>query len=234
MHLEQKEHIKGDKKQYISQNLGRFNYEKVYICYFVFSNYLLSGIFVSAENIECLLLENTYVRLLGKGEIVGNSRCFNWSNSSFEFEFSGSKAEVYANAVKEKLESYNGNCFNVAVYENDTLIRVNRIKLVSDWNTIYEEQSDAPSLKKIMLVRSSEACRGTIRMNKIRTDAVPILKNINSISISHNLLQSGFGINDSAAPVDQATFKTAYAALLDNVRTQYPNTTIFKWSFGNC
>ena len=34
------------------------------------------------------------------------------------------------------------------------------------------------------------------------------------------------GTNDSAAPVDQATFKTAYAALLDNVRTQYPNATI--------
>ena len=34
------------------------------------------------------------------------------------------------------------------------------------------------------------------------------------------------GTNDAAAPVDQDTFKTAYAKLLSNVRAQYPNATI--------
>lgn len=282
-----------------------------------------SGIFVSAENMEYRLLENQYVRLLGRGEIVGNSRCFNWPNSGFEFEFSGSKAEVYAD-IKVNSESYNGNYFNVAVYDNDRLVRVNRIKLVSGWNTIYEEQSGDPSLKKIMLVRSSEACRGTIRMSKLRTNAVPsasvprekliefigdsftagygnsahlssatvycaentdnwnsytgfvarhynadnnviayqgkgVYANRSLSKLNHTMShQFGYeeikvdsdvfnmsslekhkfykyqpqlvtiwlGTNDSAAPVDQATFKTAYAALLDNVRTQYPNATI--------
>ncbi len=274
-----------------------------------------SVIFVSAENVEYSLLENQYVRFLGRGEIIGNFRCFNWPNSGFEFEFSGSKAEVYAD-IKVNSEAYNGNYFNVAVYDGDTLIRVNRIKLISGWNTIYEEQSGDPSLKKIMLVRSSEACRGTIRMSKIRTDAVPNasaprekliefigdsytagygnskhlssatdycaentdnwnsytgfvarhynadnnviayqgkgvyanrkLSNLNH-TMSHQfgyeeikvdadifnmsslekhkfykyqpqLVTIWLGTNDAAASVDQATFKTAYAALLDNVR----------------
>lgn len=289
-----------------------------------------SVIFVSAENVEYSLLENRYVRFLGRGEIIGNSRCFNWPNSGFEFEFSGSKAEVYAD-IKVNSESYNGNYFNVAVYDGDTLIRVNRIKLVSGWNTFYEEQSGDPSLKKIMLVRSSEACRGTIRMSKIRTDAVPnasvprekliefigdsytagygnsahlssatvycaentdnwnsytgfvarhynadnnviayqgkgVYANISLSNLNHTMShQFGYeeikvdsdvfnmsslekhkfykyqpqlvtiwlGTNDSAAPVDQATFKTAYAALLDNVRTQYPNATILNIALAN-
>jgi len=175
-----------------------------------------------------------------------------------------------------------------------------------------------------MIVRSSEACRGTIRMSKIRTDAVPkasaprerliefigdsftagygnsaqlsqvniycaentdnwnsytgfvsryynadnnviayqgkgVYANRSLSKLEHTMShQFGYeeikvdsdtynmsslekhkfykyqpqlvtiwlGTNDSAAPVDQDTFKTAYAALLDNVRTQYPNATI--------
>ena len=110
-----------------------------------------TGVFASAENAEYLLLGDGYVRLLGRGEISGNSRCFNWPNSGFEFEFSGSKAEVYADAIKVNSESYNGNYFNVAVYDGNAVVRVNRIKLVQGWNTIYEEQSGDPSLKKIMI-----------------------------------------------------------------------------------
>lgn len=291
-----------------------------------------SVIFVSAENAEYLLLGDSYVRLLGRGEVVGDSRCFNWPNSGFEFEFSGSKAEVYADDVRENAsEAYNGSFFNVAVYDGDTLIRVNRMKLVSGWNTIYEEQSGDPSLKKIMMVRSSEPCRGTIKMSKIRTDAVPntsaprekliefigdsftagygnskhlspvniycaentdnwnsytgfvarhynadnnviayqgkgVYANRSLSKLNHTMShQFGYeeikvdadiynmsslekhkfykyqpqlvtiwlGTNDAAAPVDQDTFKTAYAALLDNVRTQYPNATILNMALTN-
>ena len=124
---------------------------------------------------EYPLLSGNYVRLLGRGEVIGNSRCFNWPNAGFEFEFSGSAAEVFADEIQlgAYTDNVNGSFFNVAVYDGDTLVRVNRVKLNQGWNTIYEEQIGDPSLKKIMLVRSSEACRGIIRMSKLRTDATP-------------------------------------------------------------
>lgn len=286
---------------------------------------LLSLITVAnASDGEHSLLNGNYVRLLGRGEIIENSRTFNWPNAGFEFEFSGTKAEVYADAIKVNEDVYNGNYFNVAVYNGDTLVRVNRIKLVEGWNTIYETQSGDPSLKKIMLVRSSEACRGTIRMSKLRTDATPSASsprekliefigdsftagygnspdlstyekycaqntdNWNSYTgmvaryygadnnvIAHQgkgvyanrsleklthtmshlfeyediytdptffnmstakkhkfykyqpqLVTVWLGTNDAAAPVDLATFKTAYEALLDNIRAKYPNASI--------
>lgn len=282
---------------------------------------------VNAENADSRqysILNGNYVRLLGRGEIIENSRTFNWPNAGFEFEFSGSKAEVYADAIKVNTEVHNGNYFNVAVYNGDTLVRVNRIMLIEGWNTIYEEQIGDPSLKKIMLVRSSEACRGTIRMSKLRTDATPsassprekliefigdsytagygnspelstytgycaentdnwnsytgmVARHYNadnnviahqgkgvyanrtfeklthtmshlfeyediytdptffnmSTAKKHNfykyqpqLVTVWLGTNDAAAPVDLATFKTAYEALLDNIRAKYPNASI--------
>ncbi|MBE7012380.1 MAG: hypothetical protein E7415_06880 [Ruminococcaceae bacterium] len=286
---------------------------------------LLSLITVAnASDGEYSLLNGNYVRLLGRGEIIENSRTFNWPNAGFEFEFSGSKAEVYADAIKVNTDVYNGNYFNVAVYNDDTLVRVTRLMLTDGWNTIYEEQNGDPSLKKIMLVRSSEACRGTIRMSKLRTDATPsassprekLIEFIgdsftagygNSPALStytgycaentdnwnsytgmvaryygadnnviahqgkgvyanrsleklthtmshqfeyediytdptffnmstakkHNfykyqpqLVTVWLGTNDSAVPVDLATFKTAYEALLDNIRAKYPNASI--------
>lgn len=92
----------------------------------------------SASENEYSLLNSDYVRLLGRGEVVENSRCFNWPNAGFEFEFSGTKAEVYAdNALLT--EKPNGSYFNVAVYDGDILVRVTRMKLDTGWNTIYEE-----------------------------------------------------------------------------------------------
>ena len=282
---------------------------------------------INAENADSRqysLLSGNYVRLLGRGEIIENSRTFNWPNAGFEFEFSGAKAEVYADAIKVNEDVYNGNYFNVAVYNGDTLVRVNRIKLVEGWNTIYETQSGDPSLKKIMLVRSSEACRGTIRMSKLRTDATPsassprekliefigdsftagygnspklstytgycaentdnwnsytgmvsryygadnnviahqgkgVYANRNLEKLTHTmshlfeyediytdptyfnmstakkhkfykyqpqLVTVWLGTNDSAAPVDLATFATAYEALLNNIKVKYPNASI--------
>ena len=62
----------------------------------------------------------------------------------------------------------------MAVYDGEILVRTNRMKLVTGWNTIYTEVADDPEEKTIMLVRSSEACKGTLRMSKIRTDAAPL------------------------------------------------------------
>lgn len=134
---------------------------------------LISLVPVSASGTEYSLLNSNYVRLLGRGEVIGNTRCFNWPNAGFEFEFSGTKVEVYVEQAV-LTDAPNGSYFNVAVYDNDELVRVTRMKIVAGWNTIYEAQNTDPSVKKIMVVRSSEPIRGTVRMSKIRCDAPPV------------------------------------------------------------
>lgn len=276
-----------------------------------------------AAETEYSILNSNHVRLLGRGELIGSSRCFNWPNAGFEFEFSGRKVEVYADQALFTATP-NGSYFNVAVYDNDTLVRVIRMKIIAGWNTIYEEQNGDPSVKKIMVVRSSEAIRGTVRMSKIRCDASPVASsprvkliefigdsftagygnspelstennycaentdNWNSYTgfvarhynadnnviayqgkgvfanynienqtdtMSHQfeyeeiyvdvpernmssralhkfyeyqpqLVTIWLGTNDASAGVENETFKTAYAALVDNVRNKYPNAVI--------
>ena len=105
-----------------------------------------------------------------------DSRTFNWPNAGFEFEFSGTKAEVYVDYIflygQGNLPN-EGCYFNVAVYDGDTLKRVTRMELSDGWNTIYTYQDGDPEIKKIMLVRSSEALRGVLTMNKLRCDDEP-------------------------------------------------------------
>ena len=135
---------------------------------------LFSAAAVYAEATEYALSDSTKVRLLGRGEfITADSRTFNWPNAGFEFEFSGTSAEVYVDAAQPiDSTAYNMVYFNAVVLdENDEVISVNRMALKNGWNTIYT--SSAADKVKIMLVRSSEACRGTIRMSKIRTDTAP-------------------------------------------------------------
>ena len=133
-----------------------------------------AGVYGTDAGGEYPLISGGYVRLLGRGEIIGEeSRTFNWPNAGFEFEFSGTKAEVYVDQVTLSSNVVNGSYFNAAVYDGDVLVRVSRLRLVAGWNTIFEAQAGDPETKKIMLVRSSEACKGTLRMSKLRCDAVP-------------------------------------------------------------
>lgn len=289
---------------------------------FIFSS--ITSLNVMGAESEYPLLSGNYVRLLGRGEVIGNSRCFNWPNAGFEFEFSGSKAEVYADEALPNAGGGLGSFFNVAVYDGDTLVRVQRLALSKGWNTIYGTKSGDPSLKKIMVVRSSEPCMGSIRMSKLRTDAVPsasaprarliefigdsytagygnspelssityycaentdnwnsytgfvsryynadnnviayqgkgVYANVNKTTdytmsdqfeyeeiyvnthpqfnmstlekhkfykYQPQIVSIWLGTNDTATPVAQDTFKTAYTALLDNVRSKYPNASI--------
>ena len=63
-------------------------------------------------------MNNKNVRLLGRGEVVGNSRCFNWPNAGFEFEFSGEKAEKLCAVINDDDEK----CDIIAAFliENET------------------------------------------------------------------------------------------------------------------
>lgn len=134
----------------------------------------VSFVSVKAKNAEYSLLDGESVRLLGRGEVFEDSeRTFNWPNAGFEFEFSGTKAEVYVNKSSFDEEAFEGSYFNAAVYDGDELVRVERMKLIAGWNTIYEVKENDPEVKKIMLVRSSEACRGTLTMSKLRCNAKP-------------------------------------------------------------
>ena len=133
---------------------------------------IMSFISVKAETVDYSLTEGDYVRILGRGE-EDNGRTFNWLASGFEFEFSGSYAEVFADESFYDERPYEGNYFTMALYDGDELVRTERMKLVAGWNTIYEEKENDPENKIIKFVRSSEACRGTIKMSKLRADAVP-------------------------------------------------------------
>lgn len=113
------------------------------------------------------------VRILGRGEVKDGARTFNWPNAGVEFEFTGSEADVYAAFSTNDDVTVNGSFFNMALYNGDELVRVERMKLTGGWNIIYKERSGDPEVKKIMLVRSSEACRGTIAISKLRCDGEP-------------------------------------------------------------
>ena len=130
-------------------------------------------ILVNPEMKEYPVLGGEYVRLLGRGEVFEDGKTFNWPNAGIEFVFSGNTAEIYADISNYDNEVVQGNYFTVAVYNGDELIRTERIKLMAGWNVIYNGQDDDPEEKKIMFVRSSEACRGTIVISKIRTNAEP-------------------------------------------------------------
>ena len=137
-------------------------------------SFVLSFMVVKAENPEYSLLSGGYARLLGRGEVIEGSRTFNWPNAGFEFKFSGKVAEVYSDISNNDDKQYEGNYFTMAVYDGERLVRTERMKLVTGWNTIYTEAEGDPEEKTIMLVRSSEACRGTLRMSKLRTDIAPV------------------------------------------------------------
>ena len=129
---------------------------------------------VNAAGVEYSLTHGDYVRLLGRGEMLNaNNRTFNWPNSGFEFEFTGKSAEVYAADVKsiDSSTEYERVYFNVVVMDAmDRIVSVNRMPVVKGWNTIY---TGSNGYKKIMFVRSSEACRGTLTMSTLRTDSLP-------------------------------------------------------------
>lgn len=146
---------------------------KKFVSFMLSFIFVFSFITVKAENTEYSLLNGEYVRLLGRGEVIEGSRTFNWPNAGFEFKFSGNSAEVYADVSIYDTSDYNGSYFTMAVYDGNNLVRTKRMKIMTGWNTIYTAEQGDPKEKTIMLVRSSEACKGTLRMSKIRTDEVP-------------------------------------------------------------
>lgn len=137
-------------------------------------SFIFSFIAVKAEKAEYSLLTGGYARLLGRGEVIEGSRTFNWPNAGFEFKFSGKMAEAYVDVSKNDDKEFDGSYFTMAVYDGEKLVRTNRMKLIAGWNTIYTEAEGDPEEKTILLVRSSEACRGTLRMSKLRTDSAPV------------------------------------------------------------
>ncbi len=124
---------------------------------------------VKFEDYDITSSEN--VRILGRGSVDDKgARTFNWPNSGIEFEFTGTSAAVnvtditYGNAG-----GYEGNYFNVSVDGGEP----ERIRLYEGKNIICEGlKADETHLVK--MVRSSEAYRGTVRIDKLLTDAEPV------------------------------------------------------------
>ena len=144
-------------------------------------SYVVPGEISEYSLLDANVAENN-VRICGRGEVVDykadkdaaavKTRTFNWTNSGFEFEFTGIVASVYVDKSSYDDSVTNGNYFNVVSRcEPNGEVSVNRIKLKQGWNEIFK--ADKKGTYTIALKRSSEASRGTIGISKIRTDGEP-------------------------------------------------------------
>ena len=144
-------------------------------------SYVVPGEISEYSLLDANVAENN-VRICGRGEVVDykadkeaaavKTRTFNWTNSGFEFEFTGIVASVYVDKSSYDDSVTNGNYFNViSRCEPNGEVSVNRIKLKQGWNEIFK--ADKKGTYTIALKRSSEASRGTIGISKIRTDGEP-------------------------------------------------------------
>ena len=144
-------------------------------------SYVVPGEISEYSLLDANVAENN-VRICGRGEVVDykadedaaavKTRTFNWTNSGFEFEFTGIVASVYVDKSSYDDSVTNGNYFNVVSRcEPNGDVSVNRIKLKQGWNEIFK--ADKKGTYTIALKRSSEASRGTIGISKIRTDGEP-------------------------------------------------------------
>lgn len=139
---------------------------------------------VLAEDVTYSVTTDEYVRLLGRGVVTDNGRSFNWPQSGFEFEFIGTKAEVYVGSATGT--AY----FNVSVDGGEPT----RMVLNSGWNTLCEnlEYND----HTVKFVRSSEAIHGKIYASEIRVDGtapVPTAQKERKLEIYGDSYTAGYG-----------------------------------------
>lgn len=140
------------------------------LCLTVIISMLASAV-VSADNTEYDIITDGAVRLLGRGEVyTDGARTFNWPNAGIEFEYTGTKAEVYVQTLIPYNGDYNDVFFNVSV--DDSAVPV-RIALKQGWNTLHE--TTGTETHKIRFVRSSEAMKGTCTLSKVRIDGTNIV-----------------------------------------------------------
>ena len=105
---------------------------------------------VLAEEGTYSVTTDEYVRLLGRGVVTDDGRSFNWPQAGFEFEFIGTKAEIFVG--KATGTAY----FNVSVDGKEPT----RILLTEGWNIICENLPLNDHVVKF--VRSSEAIHGKV------------------------------------------------------------------------
>lgn len=110
------------------------------------------------------------VRILGRGSKDANgARTFNWPNSGIEFKFDGTTAAVNVTDITFDTDGGDeGNYFNVQVDGGEP----QRIKMKAGRNVICENLAEGQT-HSVKMVRSSEAYRGTIRIDHLLTDSEP-------------------------------------------------------------
>lgn len=141
---------------------------------------------VLAEEGTYSVTTDEYVRYLGRGYVHNSyeGRSFNWPQSGFEFEFIGTKAEIFA--LMPSGTAY----FNVSVDGGEPT----RIQLVPGWNTICENLSLNDHVVKF--VRSSEAIHGKVYINFLRVDGQapsPTKEKERKIEIYGDSYTAGYG-----------------------------------------
>lgn len=123
----------------------------------------LAAVSLADEIPSYSVLDGTYVRLLGRGEVTDEGRTMNWPMSGIEFEFTGTKAEVQV--VTSDKDDKSRARFNVSVDGGEPV----RMMMYTGWNTICEGLEDGPHTVKF--VRSSEGTDSKLSMTAIRTDS---------------------------------------------------------------
>ena len=125
--------------------------------------------YVFAAEEEYSVLNDTYVRVVGRTEVIDKGRSINWSQAGIEFKFTGTSASVYVSFVSDaSVNKY----LNVSVDGNPECyrFRVNDI----GWYSLTETPL-ASGEHTVRLTRSSEAnaSSGTVYIDKIKTDGKP-------------------------------------------------------------
>jgi len=129
----------------------------------------LMSFHVVAAEAEYSVLNDAYVRVIGRTEVITEGRSINWSQAGIEFKFTGTTAYVNVSSVTD---AETNKYFNVSVDGNPECYRfkVNG----TGWYSLVEAPLTYGE-HTIRFTRSSEAnaSTGTVYIDKIKTDGEP-------------------------------------------------------------
>ncbi len=124
---------------------------------------------VLAQDSEYSVLDSTYVRIIGRTEVIDRGRSTNWPQAGIEFKFTGTNAYINVSSVND---ANTNKYFNVSIDGNPECYRMK----INDagWYALSETPL-ANGEHTIRFTRSSEAnaASGAVYIDKIKTDGVP-------------------------------------------------------------
>ena len=122
----------------------------------------------NAQESEYTILNDTFVRPLGRTEVSSKGRSMNFPSSGISFSFSGTKAEIHVSHESGGIsDDYDENYFTVVVDGQKVDERLTLPK--TGWFTIAENLENTEHT--IQIRRSDEGARGRVWVDNIRVDS---------------------------------------------------------------